>query len=364
MALQPISRLDKFTAAGYQCSLTHRHHGRCAGLRLEEHHLESLGRSGKRRGSKDEGPTCLVCALDHRRIEHQTTPEEIAQGITWLWRATMPNGTYAFVDDYGARAAPGERIEAVIAGTDEPDFYLWPNLDDQNQSQLAEREFDAAYDQAKSAHWRMALAILYLEEGNRWHLIGYDTLEQFAAEKGLTVRAGKEMLEAARNRARYLTPHQQDRVLDHGLRLMRDAGPSIRKLHARIGNAPAADKDAARQMVIFAVDEIIDAAEVTGRTREGIERARELARPRDTKWRQINVQGALLLGIDADLEIDERGRTSEGLTAIEHVRTRLRQHAYVAGTEESIVKDITCSDCGGALTITAEKLHVAGAEQE
>ena len=336
MATQLTARAGKFARAEFQCELTHHRNGRCANPpHLEEHHVLPLGRTGKTRGAEDEGPTALVCTNCHRRLEHQTGPEEQAQGRTWLWEVHLPDDTFGFIAGDGRTTQRPHRnvLELVAGGIQEPDYRMWQDLDQERQAYEADRQFDAAYARAKYDHWLMAMAIHQLYQGNKFHLLGSgidgddpnESLRQYAGEKGIKERAAFEMLGAAQRRVAYLTPAQAERALEHPYRLMRDAGPSIERL-AQAGR-------------LEDIDAIFDRAEETGRTKDAIEFAREMAAPpAPAEFEKVRVTGTitLLMGIEAELLVSKKtGKVKDtDLPPEKHVLARIRsKHAYITGYE-------------------------------
>lgn len=363
MAIVHYSKTDQWIRAGFACECTYRDRGRCGlSAYLEEHHLIPLGRSGKRRGRKGEGPTAMVCTRCHRRIEHQTHPDEVEHGLTWLWRATLPDGAFAFVDDGGTCRKPTDRIAAVEAGDAPPDVELWQNIgaDEERIAYLADQDFDRAYREAQNLYLRMGEDLLTLYTNNRFHHLGSGieaespdrALEEYAQQKKIKLRYLREMMNAYRRFRTCLTPQQQERVsrLEGAYRLTRDAGASIEKLaqDGRTGD----------------IDRIIDTAESNGRTPEAIRLARTLVKPPDPPRydRTATVTGARLVGIYAEVKVDSDGQAETGRAAPDHVDLRLRQHSYIAGVDRDFTVRVRCEKCDHEMHVDPQKLHVATPE--
>lgn len=314
MATQPIAKAEQFESAEFQCAMTHIRYGRCArSARLEEHHIIPLGVSGKRRGKTGQGPTTMICTTHHNQIHHRGPPDD--PRYPWLWRVTLEDSTYGY-----CKRKRGK-----------PDYVLWDNVGDawEQEAVQADQQFDSAREQVWHHYWLIGEAIHHLWTGNKFHLLGSgidadnpdDALRQYAAQKGIGHRSLKD-LHSSYIDLKKLPRDIQARFLRQPYRLMRDAGPSIRKLAA--------------ERRYDDIEQIVEHAETVGRTHEAIVLAREMVRPPTEQPRTVHVGGNItIVRIDADVEVGADCINSEtGRRPVEHVVSRILGWKWVTGIDD------------------------------
>jgi len=264
----PLPHAAVAERSGYQCGFTHAEHGRCArSAAQDDHHVVRKGEGG----SDDPENRVLVCPHHHAQVHGQVTPF-----MARLWHRRAKIYLYAENDDGSgdldrlkklwagvSDTASVREAQEAMAAHGATAWSLWPDVEAEWEARAAALDARLAeHRNAEHSHaWDLAGIAYGLLRGNLWSLLGYDSLRDYAEERGYKESTFKSYARAERRLRSVLSPpnYSRGRALPIGVWIQRGGQMAKMTEEQVLSLADLADKNMPTGVLLDAIEEGADA---------------------------------------------------------------------------------------------------------